>query len=169
MKTSVIFGLLLVLVVPTTMLGVSANDAGQGFLITEDGDIGAAPSGTPNSQIAVSVAGSYVLLAIVLVQGIALAFVLWKVLGRPQRHESAFRRAFTCPVRGQEVIAEFQLDVAGKLIDVVWCTAFRPAVLVECSKQCLRIQPVRQGARRERSGEFGVLHATGRHIAPIRK
>jgi hypothetical protein len=159
MKTSVILGLLLVLVVPTTVLGVSANDAGQGFLITEDGDIGAAPSGTPNSQIAVSVAGSYVLLAIVLVQGIALAFVLWKVLGRPQRLGSTFRRAFTCPVRGQEVIAEFQLDLAERPIDVVWCTAFRPPVVTECRKQCLSVQSVLPGASRERSGEFGVLHA----------
>ena len=157
MKTSVILGLLLVLVVPTTVVGVSANDAGLGVLITEDGDIGAASSGTPNSQIAVSVAGSYVLLAILLVQGMALACLLWGLLeGGPQRQGATLRRALTCPFRGREVIAEFQLDVAERPIDVVWCTAFRPAVAVECTKQCLKIQPVRQGARRERSGGAGA-------------
>jgi hypothetical protein len=162
MKTSVILGLLLALVVPTTVLGVSANDAGQGFLITEDGDIGAAPFGSPSSQIAVSAAGSYVLLGILLVQGMALTFVFWKILGRPPRYGSTYRRAFTCPVRGQEVIAEFQLDGTERPIDVVWCTAFRPAVVMECTRQCLMMQPVLPGMSRERSDEAGLRHATGR-------
>jgi hypothetical protein len=68
------------------------------------------------------------------------------------------------PVRsvGREVIAEFQLDVADRPIDVVWCTAFRPAVVMECGKQCLRMQSVLQNAGRERSGDLGLLQAAGR-------
>jgi hypothetical protein len=163
MKTCVILGVLLVLVTPTTALARGTMDA----VITEDGNLGAAPFGSPSSQSAYDAAGSSVLLAILLVQGMALAFLLWKLLGRSQRQGATRRRAFTCPFRGRAVIAEFQLDVGERPIDVVWCTAFRPAVVVECRKQCLRIQPVRQGARRERSGEFGVLHATGRRLSAL--
>jgi hypothetical protein len=31
-----------------------------------------------------------------------------------------------------EVIAERQLGVAERPIDVVWCTTFRPAAMIEC-------------------------------------
>jgi hypothetical protein len=203
MRTSVILGLLLVLVIPTTaltqsplpkdgsgtttaddtdppkvrqvgqdlaavtydVLRVSANDAGQGFIITEDRNIDAPPFGSPSSQIVDNAGGSAVLLVTLLVQGMALAFLLWKLLGRPQRQRATLRRAFTCPFRGREVIAEFQLDVAERPIDVVWCTAFRPPVVTECRKQCLSVQLVRQGASRERSGELGLLHAAGRRLS----
>ena len=167
MKTFLIFGLLLVVVMPTTALAQappSKEGTGMDAVIPEDGNIGAAAFGSLSSQSADDAAGSSVLLAIVLVQGMALAFLLWKILSRSQGQGATLRRAFACPFRGREVIAEFQLDVAERPIDVAWCTAFCPAVLVECGKQCLRMQPVRQGVRREPSGEFGVLHAAGKRL-----
>lgn len=97
-------------------------------VITEDGSTGVVPD---------DAAGSYVLLAILLMNGLVLAFLLWKVLGRSRRQVSTRTRSFTCPVLGREVLAEFQLDPAERPLDVVWCTAFRPAVVVACAKQCL--------------------------------
>src|SRR5262249_11382326 len=91
-------------------------------------------------------------------RGWALAFVFWKILDRSQRQGARFRRVFTCPFRGRAVIAEFQRDSAERSIDVVWCTAFRPAVVVKCRKQCLRMQRILQSASREPWGEFGLLH-----------
>jgi hypothetical protein len=152
MKTSVIFGLLLIFVMPTTAPAQSPlPKEGSGTMdasITEDGSIGAVPFGSPSSQSVDGAAGSDVLLVTLLVQGMALAFLFWKLLGTSRRQGSTLRRALTCPVRGREVIAEFQLDLAERPIDVVWCTAFRPAVVMECRKQCLRMQPVRRGAQR---------------------
>ena len=163
MKTSVILWVLLVLVTPTTALARGTMDA----VISEDGNLGAAPLGSPSSQIPDDAAGSSVLLAIVLVQGMALAFVFWKILGRPQRQGSTLRRAFTCPFRGRAVVAEFQLDSAERPIDVAWCTAFRPPAVVGCRKRCLGMQRILQDACRERRDGFGVLHAAGRRLSAL--
>lgn len=168
MKTSVIFGLLLIFVMPTTAPVRSPQqsdsmDAG----ITEDGNSGAAAFGSSSAQSANDAAGSSVLPAILLAQGLALLFVLWKLLSGFQRQGATLRRAFICPFRGRAVIAEFELDVAERPIDVLWCTAFRPAVAVECRKQCLRMQRILHSAKRERSGAFGVLHAAGRRLSAL--
>lgn len=152
MKTSVIFGMLLIFVLPTSAPAQSPlPKEGGGTMnagITEDSSIGAVPFGSPTSQSVDDAAGSDVLLVSLLLQGMVLAFLFWKLLGTSRRAGSTLRRAFTCPVRGREVIAEFQLDLAERLIDVVWCTAFRPAVVIECRKQCLRMQLIRRAAQK---------------------
>lgn len=81
-----------------------------------------------------------VLVGVVPLVGTALVLLLlWVIFRVPRRSGPTTTGAFRCPVLGRVVLAEFQLGPGGaRRIDVIWCTAFHPAVRVRCKKRCVQ-------------------------------
>lgn len=72
--------------------------------------------------------------------------------GRFVRLTRAERRSLWCPHAKRQVTAEFVENArTGEMVDVSWCTAFTPAVAVQCGKPCLTAAaPPGAGGLRER-------------------
>jgi hypothetical protein len=78
-----------------------------------------------------------IIVAVVVVMGMFLFTVVTS--GRFTRVTGAVTRSFWCPYVERRVTAEMQEHVRDdRAVDVVWCTAFKPAVTVRCGKPCLR-------------------------------
>ena len=111
------------------------------------GDVG--PFGSHDRQAATRDAVDMLLPMVPALGTIIVLFLLWRMLRvsrRPGRTETRFLQ---CPVLGRMVKVEFQRDPKDtRLTEVNWCTAHRPAVIVECKKRCLKVRDVAIGRER---------------------
>jgi hypothetical protein len=80
-------------------------------------------------------------IAIIVAVGVVMGLFIFVLAtsGRFTRVMAVVTRSFWCPYVDRRVTAEIQEDMRScRAVDVVWCTAFKPAVAVRCGKPCLR-------------------------------
>jgi hypothetical protein len=80
---------------------------------------------------------------VVVAAGLMGVFIaLLAMSGRFVRLTRTARRSLRCPYLERDVTAEFVENArTGETVDVAWCTAFTPAVAVQCGKPCLTAAP----------------------------
>ena len=98
-------------------------------------------------------AGDLIIVMMPLLGTALLIFLFWRLMRVVRTPAPTTAGYFRCPVTGRAVVAEFQLDRAGRRpVEVNWCSAFVPAVRVRCPKKCLRTGIV--GGRRASSRQL---------------
>jgi hypothetical protein len=91
-----------------------------------------------DERVSQGAAGDLIITVVPLLGTAVVILVLWLLMRVARRPAPTIAGAFRCPVTGRDVIAEFQLDgAARRLIMVNWCSAFVPAVRVQCPRWCL--------------------------------
>ncbi len=84
--------------------------------------------------------GSTVPLIIVLALATAVALSLVVAFGGMPGVTRAARHSFWCPVRGRNVMVDFDEEAwDGKLVAVNACSAFSPPASIGCDRDCLRM------------------------------
>lgn len=84
-----------------------------------------------------------------LVLGLALVLLVVGAMGGLSRVTRTASRTFRCPIREQQVTADFNEEIwGGPPFDVVRCTGLAPSTAIRCGKPCLALPSVSMSAER---------------------
>ena len=84
--------------------------------------------------------GASGVITIVLALGTAVGLLLLVAFGPLRRITRIVTRSFWCPVRDEDITAEFLEDAwDGKRLEINQCTAFTPPTAITCEKLCLHL------------------------------
>ena len=102
-------------------------------------------------QLSATSTDALLTIALLIVPTLILLF-FWVIVRVPCKSGRRAIAGFRCPVSGRVVVAEFQFDTDNRQrIEVIWCSAFRPAVGPRCRKRC--VTPAFTAPRRMREQE----------------